>query len=66
MSGFLEITYTSTIARTDAYPKIIAVDFANLEAFNFREAFSREGVPHKESTFFCENVYGEIQDALCD
>jgi hypothetical protein len=59
-----EITHTSTIARNAVFPKIIAVDFANLKGFNFHEAACHKGIPEKRSEYFYENIYTEILEHL--
>lgn len=59
-----EITHTSTIARADAFPKIIAVDFGNLKEFNFHRAACRKGIPEKKTGYFYENIYPEIREHL--
>lgn len=59
-----EITYTSSIARNDASPKIIAVDFANLKEFNLHEAACHKGISIKNTEYYYENIYPEILEHL--
>ncbi len=54
------MTYTKRLERGDVFPKIIAVDFEDLDEFDFRKAIKRDGLLHKESGFFYECVYPEI------
>jgi len=54
------ITYTITVARESTFPKIIAVNFENLNEFDFEKAIDRGGLCYKENNFFYENVYHEI------
>jgi hypothetical protein len=58
------ITYTLSIARENVYPKIVPVDFDNLNEFNIKKAINREGINLQANDFFYENVYGEIYKSL--
>jgi hypothetical protein len=58
------ITSTLSIARESVYPKIVPVDFDNLEGFNIQKAMNREGINLQANDFFYENVYGEIYKSL--
>jgi hypothetical protein len=58
------MTYTLSLAREDAYPKIVAVDFENLDAFNIEKVLSREGLEGKDAQYFYEDEYSELYYAL--
>jgi hypothetical protein len=60
------ITYTLSIAREHVYPKIIPLDFDNLNQFNIQKAIARDGINLKANDFFYENVYGEIYKSLSE
>jgi len=60
------ITYTLLIERENVYPKIIPVDFDNLDQFNIQKAINREGMNCQDNNFFYENVYGEIYKSLSE
>ncbi|WP_163514099.1 glycosyltransferase family 4 protein [Gelidibacter japonicus] len=42
------------------FPKMLLVDFANLDTFQFREALSKKGLYYKQSPYFCEEVYATL------
>lgn len=54
------MTYTKTLERENVFPKIIAVDFEDLDAFDYQKVIKRDGLLHKEPDFFYEDVYGDI------
>jgi hypothetical protein len=54
------MTYAKKLSTEDTFPKIIPVDFENLDEFDFKKAVSRTGLLYKESDFFYENVYDKI------
>lgn len=45
-------------------PKIIPVDFENLDKFNWETAISREGLKEEKSAYYCEEVYKELVEAI--
>lgn len=45
---------------TKTYPKMLLVDFENLESFNVLEAISRKGKNYKSSPYICEEVYASL------
>jgi len=53
-----------SLATKETFPKIIPVDFENLEDVDFKKAVTREGLLHKETHFFYENIYPDILAAL--
>jgi len=58
------MTYAKKLSTEDTFPKIIPVDFENLDEFDFKKAVNRTGLLYKESNFFYENVYGDILAGL--
>lgn len=58
------MSYTLSKARMNVYPKILAVDFENMQDFNFQKAINRNGLLYKETDFFYENIYHDILSAL--
>ena len=58
------MTYTKRLERANVFPKIIAVDFEDLDAFDFRKAIKRDGLLHQETGFFYECVYPEIYKCM--
>lgn len=55
-----DMSYTFKYARTDVYPKVIPVNFKELNSFDFESAIAKENLPYEASTFFYENIYPEI------
>lgn len=58
------MTYAKKLSTEDTFPKIVPVDFENLDEFDFKKAVSRTGLLYKESDFFYEHVYDEILAGL--
>jgi hypothetical protein len=58
------MTYTLSLATEETMPKIIPVDFENLDELDFKKAVNRDGLHFKESNFFYENIYPDILDAI--
>lgn len=58
------MTYAFSLRAEETFPKIIPVDFENLDEFDFKKAINRIGLFYKESNFFYENVYNEILEEL--
>ncbi len=50
----------------DTYPKIIAVDFLQLNAFDLNNAIEREGYTFHQGSFYCEDVLGSIKNKLLE
>jgi hypothetical protein len=55
-----DMTHTFEYQRLNAFPKVLPVNFKNLQAFDYEKAISREGLSYQPSTFFYENIYPEI------
>jgi hypothetical protein len=58
------MTYALKLATEETFPRIIPVDFENLEGFDVEKAVSRTGLCYKETNFFYENVYPDIMGAI--
>lgn len=58
------MTYSLRFATEETFPRIIPVDFENLEGFDVEKAVSRTGLYYKETNFFYENIYPDILDAI--
>lgn len=43
--------------RYDAYPKILSIDFKNLDILELHQLTNKKDLLYSPSTFFCENVY---------
>jgi hypothetical protein len=48
----------------DEYPKVICVDFENLQNFNYSQAIDRNGLQRKSYNFSCEDVLKELKNEL--
>ncbi len=59
-----DMLYTLKYVKEESYPKVVAVDFAKLEEFDFEKAMNRDNVLYKEPAFFYENVYPEIYTVM--
>ncbi|RYY66696.1 MAG: hypothetical protein EOO13_15475 [Chitinophagaceae bacterium] len=55
-----DMLYTHRYIQEDFFPKVIAIDFAQLDKFDFEKAIGRNGISYKEPSYFYENVYPEI------
>ena len=68
----LDVWYPPTMlgvkpyARDDAWPRVIEVDFEQLQNLNLRMLQSREGLPHRPWTRSCEAVYEDLLRAMRD
>lgn len=60
MSGSLPYMTTTT------YPKVVAVDFQNLENFDWKQAVDRSGLAYAASPYFCEDVYRPLWKLLSE
>jgi hypothetical protein len=58
------MTYTLSFVRENVYPKIIALDFKNLNDFDFRIALNRRGLKNQPSDYYYENVYQEMYNKM--
>ena len=57
-------SFSLQYARDNVYPKMIPVDFNQLDAFDYKAAMDRENLPYQPSEFFYENVYGEMLTSI--
>lgn len=48
----------------DVFPKVVPVNYENLESFDFTKAINKEGCGYKPSEFFCEEVYSDLVDEI--
>jgi hypothetical protein len=48
----------------DTYPKVVKVDFTNLETFDYKAALSHDGLIYKKSTFVMETVYEKFYQVV--
>ena len=55
-----DMTFTFEFVKDQSYPKILPVDFGNLDSFDYEKALSREGLPFEASPYYCEHVYNEL------
>ncbi len=46
------------------YPKIIAIDFQQLETLDLHAATNRSGLTYRPSTFYCEQIYEPLWQRL--
>lgn len=50
--------------RDSVYPKVLSIDFEDLDSFNWKSAISREGLKEEKSAYYCEEVYKELVEAI--
>lgn len=50
--------------RLDGYPKMIMVDYENLEAFDVEKATDKSGLKYVPSPYVCEPVYEKLLNAI--
>lgn len=50
--------------RDSVYPKVLSIDFENLDSFSWKAAISREGLKEEKSAYYCEEVYKELVEAI--
>ena len=55
-----DMTYTMQFSRQQVYPKIIPVNFNELDSFDYLSALSKENLNYEPSSYFYENVYSDI------
>jgi len=58
------MTTTNQHTNINSFPKVIPVDFENLDKFDWKSAASHEGLQHKPTNFFCEDIYEELVDKI--
>ncbi len=62
---FTEIMITTKKYITKStYPKVVSVDFTNLDNINIYDLYNKEGLYYKPSIYFSETVYSEIYEEL--
>lgn len=59
-----DMEYTFNYIRADTYPKVLPVNFKDLESFDFSAALDRSGKSFKKSDYFCEDVYKTIAEEM--
>jgi len=52
--------------RGDAYPKVVKVDFKNLNDFDYQKASNKTGMVEKKTPFFCETVFASLVNKLAE
>lgn len=52
-----DMTYTFNYIKQDSFPKVIAVNFKDLQNFDFQKALSREGLKFLSTEYYFENIY---------
>lgn len=55
-----DMTYTFEYVTEDTYPKVLPVNFQELETFDDQSAISRTEQSYKPSHYFYENIYPEL------
>lgn len=61
-----DMTYTHEYERLNFYPKIVSVDFTELNSFDYKNALNHENLPFKASEYFYENIYPQMVDHFLD
>jgi len=46
------------------YPKVLPIDFEQLDVFDWQKAINKNGCEYKASEYFCEAVYKELVDEI--
>lgn len=59
-----DMTFTMQYVKEDSWPKIISVDFTQLDQFDYKSAVNRDGLSFKEGNYFSENVYREVAEFI--
>lgn len=49
---------------SNTYPKVVAVDFEQLNAFNWQQAIDKTDCEYKPAEYYCEDVYKQLVIAL--
>lgn len=55
-----DMLYTFKYVSENNYPKVLAIDYAILDSFDFEKALNRTPLTYKEPDYFYEKVYPEI------
>jgi len=59
-----DMTHTFKYVRKDIYPKVVPVNFSQLNSFDFTSAISKENLHYEARPFFYENIYPEMMDCI--
>lgn len=59
-----EMVSSSPYVRTNYYPKVLKVDFSDLNNFDWKKAIDRKGLEYKPTNYFCENVLPKLTAKL--
>lgn len=59
-----DMTYTYNYVRENVYPKVIPVNFEQLQQFDYKSAISREGIRFEPSPYYYEKVYVALRDFI--
>ncbi|HRN91015.1 MAG TPA: hypothetical protein PLE75_01035 [Ferruginibacter sp.] len=59
-----DMTYSYRYVRDNVYPKVLAVDFSNLDAFDYQSAVNREGLKYQPSQYFYEQEYIKFLEVI--
>lgn len=68
----LDVWYSSDMVYTDKYitensfPKVLKVEFKNLENFNWKVAINREGLTYNPPNFYYESLYPKLLDKIME
>lgn len=66
----LDVWFSTTMESTyqhiasNSFPKVIPVDFENLNKFDWQKAVDKEGCTYKPSEYYCEDVYNELIEEI--
>jgi len=59
-----DMTYSFNYVREKVYPKVIPVNFDQLQQFDHKSAISREGIRFEPSPYYYEKVYVALRDFI--
>lgn len=59
-----DMTYTYNYVRENVYPKVVPVNFEQLQQFDHKSAISREGIRFEPSPYYYEKVYVALRDFI--
>ncbi len=59
-----DMTYSMKYVDESCRPKVIAIDFNNLDTFDFEAALNKEGLRERRDEYFAEEVFNEILQLL--
>ncbi len=58
--------FCNGMARSNVYPKVIAVNFNSLDNFDFKSAINKSGLNYKPNFYYYENIYEEIYSNMIE